>query len=306
MSETQIPVEHMFTMVVEGLADHRYDYVGPFGRRIFEKASGGTVAGARLSGTVLSLHATDGSIRQFESDVTIRADDGAIILMQYRGRMSPKYGPGQSRIQALFNVADGPHGWLNAVQAIGYGEEQTDGRTVIEFYALTGAAEIDGPGDGEATDAAARTSVPADFLLRRKSEHTPGAERHTIASPFGSRYLTLAEAGGAFRGPRIGGEFLSGFSWSPHYFATKGEYGQPDFHMLMHYDVKTLLKTDDGTPVLMSYTGASAAYGLDNAWMTATLFEVPEGPHAWLNEVQAIGIGRWAGDGAEYKVYALR
>jgi hypothetical protein len=33
---------------------------------------------------------------------------------------------------------------------------------------------------------------------------------------------------------------------------------------------------------------------------------VPDGAYAWLNDVQAVGIGRTAGGGAEYKVYALK
>lgn len=312
MPEMQIPVEHLFTIVMEGLNDGRHDYVGPFGRRIFEKASGGTVRGKRFGGQVLALHATDyarasldGSIKQFEADVGLQAEDGTVVLMQYRGRMSPKYGPGQSRIQAMFDVAEGPHGWLNGIQAIGFGEEKPDGSTLFEIYALTGAPEYEGAAD-ETVAPAERTSVSADFVLRRKSEHTPGSTRHTVMSPLGARYFTLAETGGAFKGPRVGGKFLSGYSWSPHHMRARGEYGSPDFEMLMHYNVKTLLQEDDGTPILMSYTGASSGAYAVGSWMTATVFEVPEGPHAWLNEVQAVGAGRWAGDGAEYKVYALR
>ncbi|RVT94303.1 DUF3237 family protein [Sphingomonas crocodyli] len=311
MSEVQIPVDHMFTMVLEGLNDARHDYVGPFGRRIFEKASGGTIRGARLNGQVLRLHATDygrasldGSLRQLDAEAGLLLDDGTAILMRYRGRMSPRYGAGQSRISAVFDVADGPHGWINGIQAMGVGEERADGTTVIEVYQLTGEAESEGPRD-TATDPSQRRSLPAEFVLRRKSEHEPGSKRHTVASPFGARYFTLAEAGGAFKGPKIAGQFLSGYSWSPHYMHAKGEPGQPGFEMLMHYDVKTLLRTDDGTSVLMAYTGATSGAYARGAWMTATLFEVPEGPHAWLNEVQAVGAGRWAGDGAEYRVFAL-
>lgn len=35
------------------------------------------------------------------------------------------------------------------------------------------------------------------------------------------------------------------------------------------------------------------------------LFQAPEGPRHWLNQVQAIGFGQWLGDGSQYDVYAL-
>lgn len=300
----QIPVEHMFTLTLEGLGERSFDYVGPFGRRRFEKASGGTVSGAALNGRVLKLLNSDygrvsgdGSIRAFNASVTLQAEDGAVVLMQYRGRASPAYGAGQSRIQVLFQAPEGTYGWFNGVQAIGYGREEA-GRTVFEIYWLTCAPEAEGPED--ASPPAERRSVPAEFLFRRKSEHNPGAERHVIPAPLGARYLTLAEGGGGFAGPKIGGEFISGYSWSPHRVLQK------DDKYLLQYDVETLLETSDGAPVLMSYTGAMSDRYPQMAWMTGTLFETPEGPHAWLNGVQAVGVGRWAGDGAEYKVYALR
>lgn len=313
MADTQIPVEHLFTVEMHGMDLSRHDYEGPFGRRIFAKASGGVVSGRRFSGKVLPLHATDygrassdGSIRQFDAEIGLQADDGTIVLMQYRGRMSPTYGPGQSRIQVLFDVENGPHGWLNGVQAIGFGMDQPDGSTVFEIYVLTGAEEFEGPGPADDIRPAERKSVSADFIMRRKSEHQAGSTRHTVASPFGGRYFTLAETGGKFAGPRISGEFLAGYSWSPHRMASIGKPGESSVETLMHYDVKTLLRADEGDSILMSYTGATSGAYARGSWMTATQFEVPEGPHDWLNEILAVGVGRWQGDGAEYKVYALR
>jgi Protein of unknown function (DUF3237) len=314
MADTQIPVAHLFTITTKGAPEGRYDYVGPFGRRIFEKSRGGTVTGERFNGTVLDLHANDygraspdGTIRHFEADVGLQADDGTVVLMQYRGRSSPKYGNGQSRIQMLFDVEEGPHEWLNTLQAIGYGVSKPDGSTTFEIYELIEGEPIEGPEANQNINPMERTSVPADFILRRKSEHLPGGTRHTVMSPLGARYFTLAETGGVFHGPRVGGKFLAGYSWSPHYMRSKGEPGSPDFKMLMHFNVRTLLRENDGTPILMSYTGASLSGNKPEPYMTGTLFEVPEdSPHAWLNEVQAIGFGRWLGDGAEYRVYGLR
>ena len=139
----QIPVEHLFTLRLEQLNRHGHDYVGPFGRRRFEKAVGGSVHGAALDGRVLELLASDygrvsedGAIRAYNASVTLQAQDGTVILMQYRGRSSPAYGPGQSRIQVLFQAPEGPYGWLNGLQAIGHGQEAGDA-TVFEIYALT-------------------------------------------------------------------------------------------------------------------------------------------------------------------------
>ncbi len=312
MTQMQIPVEHLFTVVMEGMDAAKHDFMGPFGQRVFVKSTGGSVKGKRFNGAVLPLHATDygrsspnGTLRQFDADIGLCEDDGTIVLMQYRGRMSPRYGEGQSRIQVLFDVAEGPHEWLNGVQAIGYGTERADGAVVFQIYVLTGAPEFEGAEQDKSVAPADRTSVTGEFVLRRKSEHEPGSTRHMVASPFGMRYFTLAETGGRFAGPRISGEFLSGYSWSPHRMSPKGIHGEPGFEMRMHYDVKTLLKADDGTSILMSYTGATSSAYAGGSWMTATQFEVQDGPHAWLNEVLGVGYGRWQEDGAEYKIYAL-
>jgi Protein of unknown function (DUF3237) len=305
MSVTEIPVQHLFTMTLKDVCADRQDFVGPFGRRIFERPSGGSVDGARVRGQVLNLLATDygnasvdGSIRHFDANVTAQTDDGVVILMQIRGRASPNYGAGQSRIQILFTVGPGPYDWLNGVQAIGIGRD-AGGDAIHEVYALTGAQEGSAT-VGSAGLARERTRVTAEYLFTRQSQHTPGAQRHIIDSPLGKRYLTLAEGGGAFQGPRLQGQFLPGFSWSPHRIGTQHE--QP----LLHYDVKTLLRTDDGVPILMSYVGVYSTAYPDQSWVTAILFEVPAGPYAWLNEVQAVGVGRTFGGGTEYKVYALK
>jgi len=300
----QIPVEHMFSLRLEGLNEHSHEYAGPFGHRRLEKSTGGTVNGAAMEGRVLELLATDygraspdGSIRAFNASFTLQSRDGTVILMQYRGRASPRYGAGEARIQALFQAPEGPFGWFNGIQAIGYGREH-GGATIFEIYALTGEAGAEGDDDTRA--AAQRRAVPGEFIFRRKSEHTPGAKRHEITAPLGSRYFTLAEGGGKIMGPKVSGDYLSGFSWSPHRMKRDGD------QLLMQYDVDTLLRADDGSPILMSYTGVTSGRYPKGTWMTAALFETTAGAHDWLNEVQAIGYGRWAGDGAEYSVYALR
>jgi hypothetical protein len=300
----QIPVQHLFTVVLDGLNNNSYAFKGPFGSRQLEKAIGGAVTGAAMNGRVLELLATDygrvsddSTLRAYNASVTLRSDDATTILMQYRGRSSPRYGTGQSRIQALFQAPEGPYRWLNGIQAIGYGTQQGEA-TVLEIFALTCEPGSEGPDD--ARPAAERLSVPGEFIFRRRSAHIPGAPRHVLRAPLGTRYFTLAEGGGTFAGPSMSGDFISGFSWSPHRMLEEEGGG-----LLLQYDVDTYLRTNDGTSILMSYTGVSSPRYPKGFWMTAALFETGAGPHEWLNQVQAVGFGAWKGDGAEYHIYAL-
>lgn len=303
MADSSIAVRHLFTMRLNRTRDDRHDFVGPFGRRSFERPRGGRIEGAAMTGEVLDLLATDyghasadGSLRHIDAQIVAQTHDGVIVFMKVRGRASPLYGPAQSRICLLFTVAAGPYEGLNEVQAVGIGRDE-GGDTVYEVYALTGDPEGSSRGD-QHQSASERTSLPATYLFTRKSAHTPGSVRHSVQGPLGGRYMTLAEGGGKFKGPRLEGAFLSGYSWSPHYS------GVLNGKTLMHYDVRTLLRTDDGVPILMSYLGTLPT-SYTGTYMTATTFEVPQGAYDWLNAVQAVGAGRWMGDGAEYTVYAL-
>ncbi|MEY2926601.1 MAG: hypothetical protein RL367_1078 [Pseudomonadota bacterium] len=303
MADSYISVRHMFTMRLNRLHGDSHDFIGPFGRRIFERPRGGTIDGAEIQGEVLDLLATDygnasndGTLRHIDANIVAQTHDGVIIHMKVRGRASPAYGPGQSRICLLFTVEPGPYEDLNSIQAVGIGHDEGED-TVYEIYALTGVQESSNAAD-ENLAPAERKTLPATYLFTRKSTHTPGSVRHSIQGPLGGRYMTLAEAGGKFMGPRLEGKFLSGYSWSPHYTGTLRD------EEIMHYDVKTLLQTDDGVPILMSYLGTKPT-GYTGTYMTATVFETPQGPYDWLNQIQAVGSGRWMGDGAQYTVYAL-
>src|SRR5260370_33670580 len=103
----QIPVEHMFSLRLEGLNEHRHEYAGPFGHRRLEKATGGTVSGSAMEGQVLELLATDygraspdGSIRAFNASITLQSRHGTVILMQYPGRARTRDGAARGGLQA--------------------------------------------------------------------------------------------------------------------------------------------------------------------------------------------------------------
>ncbi len=112
--------------------------------------------------------------------------------------------------------------------------------------------------------------------------------------PVGTRYVA-AVAGGHFDGPRIKGTVVPpGGDWL---YSPKGGSSR--------LDVRVLLVTDDGTSILMSYQGIGTRTDDGLTLRTAPLFEAPEGDHGWLNDVQAVGLGRSDGTSVTYEIYAL-
>lgn len=76
-------------------------------------------------------------------------------------------------------------------------------------------------------------------------------------------------------------------------------------------DVRAQLRTDDGALILMTYFGIALPQQ-DGTFSirTAPLFETGDPRYAWLNHVQAVGIGGTGGAGGlefvTYEVYAVR
>ena len=113
---------------------------GPAGLRVIAEVASGTVAGERLQGTLAAGSAADwlvvnGTVGTVDVRATIRTDDGALIFVQYRGRMDVTDGPGSVpfHVAPTFETSDERYAWLNTVQAIGVGT--TDGQAVrYEWY----------------------------------------------------------------------------------------------------------------------------------------------------------------------------
>ena len=116
----------------------------PWGGRRVVPVSGGQFAGERLRGEVLPhagsdflLTRTDGAVQQ-DVRLALKTDDGAIILMTYRG---VRHGPTEViarltrgervdpseyyfRTAPFFETAAPKYAWLNAIIAVGVGERR--------------------------------------------------------------------------------------------------------------------------------------------------------------------------------------
>ena len=137
-----IRTELLFDIVVDlnprlGIGD------GPFGRRIFFGAAGGSFAGPRLRGQVLpgggdwALFRPDGAMT-LDVRLTLQAHDGALIHMTYGGRwivpaelradMSDpvkryQVDPARYyfRTNPLFETGSPQYAWLNDIVSVGTG-----------------------------------------------------------------------------------------------------------------------------------------------------------------------------------------
>ena len=138
-----------------------------------------------------------------------------------------------------------------------------------------------------------RTSLPVEFLFRMEAQLT---RPMTIApGPQGDR-LILGVAGGHFEGPRLRGGFVdgSGSEWA----TTRADGSQ-------RVDVRLLLRTDDGAAIGMTYNGVAVPEAGGLQVTTAPTFQTGAEGYAWLNHVQAVGIGELIPKGIAYDVYRV-
>lgn len=117
---------------------------GPHGTRgIAPAAEGGTFEGPRLRGEVVfgtsgdwATLRPDGSFL-IDARLTLRTDDGAPILMTYRGVGAfDENGDAWMHVAPLFETGDERYEWLNMVQGVAHGH--LDGDTVVyEVQSMT-------------------------------------------------------------------------------------------------------------------------------------------------------------------------
>jgi hypothetical protein len=115
------------------------------------------------------------------------------------------------------------------------------------------------------------------------------------ALPCGERVLVDVK-GGVFEGPNLKGTLdASGGDWVT--IAPNGS---------TRLDVRLVLRTHDGVPILMRYRGVMVErVGGQRVAHVAPLFQAPAGPYDWLNHVQAIGVGEQDGDRVVYRLFRL-
>jgi Protein of unknown function (DUF3237) len=115
-------------------------------------------------------------------------------------------------------------------------------------------------------------------------------------APQGTRGVVRV-TGGEFHGARLSGTIAPG---GADWFTARSDGS-------LRLDVRLLLACSDGTSVLLVYHGV-AVPARDNGYdiRIAPLFEAPEGPHAWLNNIQGVGRGSLIDGGVRYEIYALQ
>ena len=113
---------------------------GPQGTRTIVQVTGGRFEGPRVKGSVQTpagdwiTNRTDGSYR-LDVRLTLKTDDGALILVTYNGIGQTTDAGASLRIAPLFETGDSRYVWLTRLQAIGVGERV--GTTVTyDIYAL--------------------------------------------------------------------------------------------------------------------------------------------------------------------------
>ncbi len=116
------------TMVLD-LAPSLAVGTGPAGDRSVGEIRAAMVSGERLEGALAGPAAADwlvrtGAIGVIDARLTIRTSDGALIYMQYGGRLDlSNPGDGLFPIVApVFETGDERYAWLNRVQAVGKGK----------------------------------------------------------------------------------------------------------------------------------------------------------------------------------------
>jgi hypothetical protein len=141
----------------------------------------------------------------------------------------------------------------------------------------------------------ANTQIDVDHLFTLTLGVGDTANAVIRNGPTGNRFIAEVN-GGTFDGPRLKGTVVApGGDWV---------HVRPD--RTMRLDVRLMLVTDDGASILMTYNGVGVPQEDGSASVrSAPTFETGSEEYAWLNNVQAVGIGSTKAGTVSYEVYAL-
>jgi hypothetical protein len=120
--------------------------VGPAGDRTVGEIRGVTVTGKRFNASLHGVAAADwlvrtGAIGIIDARMTLKTDDGALIYVQYGGRLdlSDVKAGITAYVAPVFETGDERYAWLNRIQAVGKGKitMRADGGDLhYEFYEI--------------------------------------------------------------------------------------------------------------------------------------------------------------------------
>ena len=136
------------------------------------------------------------------------------------------------------------------------------------------------------------TSLPVRHLFSMAIDADLSSATRIKGGPFGSRMIASVDSG-TVTGERINGTILG----------PSGDWLYRWADGTMHLDVRISIRTDDGTDILMEYQGKIVEDGTPRS---APTFQTSmDGDYAWLNKIQAIGIGSFPEGKLVYEVYEL-
>lgn len=138
----------------------------------------------------------------------------------------------------------------------------------------------------------AERSLPVEHLFTMTL--TSGKPGIIPGGPQGTRAVVNV-TGGTFEGPKLKGTIES----------PAGDWVTSRADGTVKLDVRLLLQTDDGATILMTYFGVGAQKDGVMSLRSAPLFETGDPRYAWLNNVQAVGVGTSARGSVTYDVCAL-
>lgn len=134
-------------------------------------------------------------------------------------------------------------------------------------------------------------SLPAEFLFTMTAniDVKPPA---MIGAVSGGTRMVFTAMNGTFEGPRLRGIVAD---------VAGGDWVMIRADRVADLDVRLCLTTEDGATVLLRYTGMN----IKGVIRVAIRFEAGDERYAWLNSVQAIGLGTSGTGTVSYDVYAV-